>query len=162
MKRELLLRNCLIHLMLISLLISHEARLQEVINPFSTKPIFGRKKRGIFIATLVLFYIYIPWPFPPVWGVADNTKRKQKQWGFYSVLLATTRDPAEFGWHCCSNSPSSPIFHNLCRFIIYDVSKLGTNSSCSLKGRIKINAHRNDHHKEKKMRVCYRRTRQTN
>ena len=24
--------------------------------------------------------IYIPWPFPPVWGVADNTKEQQKQW----------------------------------------------------------------------------------
>ena len=30
-------------------------------------------------------YIYIPWPFPPVWGVANNTKRQQKQWVFYSV-----------------------------------------------------------------------------
>ena len=27
-----------------------------------------------------------------------------------------TRDPAEFGWHCWSNSPSSPVFHNLRRF----------------------------------------------
>ena len=45
--------------------------------------------------------IYIPWPFPPVWGVADNTKEPQKQWGFHSVLLVMTRDPAEFGWHCC-------------------------------------------------------------
>ena len=24
--------------------------------------------------------IYIPWPFPPVWGVADNTKETTKQW----------------------------------------------------------------------------------
>ena len=31
-----------------------------------------------------LSIFYIPWPFPPVWGVADNTKRQQKQWGFYS------------------------------------------------------------------------------
>ena len=58
--------------------------------------------------------IYIPWPFPPVWRVANNTKRKQKQWGFYSALLAMTRDPAEFGWHCWSNtahpSPSSTTY----------------------------------------------------
>ena len=44
--------------------------------------------------------IYIPWPIPPVWGVADNTKETAKQWGFYSILLAMTRDPAKFGWHC--------------------------------------------------------------
>ena len=59
-------------------------------------------------------YIYIPWPFPPVWGVADNTKEQQKQWGPHSVPLAMTRDPAEFGWHCWSNTahppPSSTIY----------------------------------------------------
>ena len=44
--------------------------------------------------------IYIPWPFPPAWGVADNTEETTKQWGFHSVLLAMTRDPARFGWHC--------------------------------------------------------------
>ena len=38
-------------------------------------------------------FIYILWPFPPVWGVADNTNNG----GFYSVLLAMTRDPVEFG-----------------------------------------------------------------
>ena len=28
------------------------------------------------------FYsIYIPWPFPPVWGVADNTKETTKTKG---------------------------------------------------------------------------------
>ena len=37
------------------------------------------------------FSIYIPWPFPPVWGVADTQKKQQKQWGFYSVLLAMMR-----------------------------------------------------------------------
>ena len=52
--------------------------------------------------------IYIPWPFPPVWGVADNTKETTKQWGFHSVLLAMTRDPAEFGWHCWSNTAHPP------------------------------------------------------
>ena len=52
--------------------------------------------------------IYIPWPFPPVWGVADNTEETTKQWGFHSVLLAMTRDPAEFGWHCWSNTAHPP------------------------------------------------------
>ena len=52
--------------------------------------------------------IYIPWPFPPVWGVADNTKEQQKQWGPHSVPLAMTRDPAEFGWHCWSNTAHPP------------------------------------------------------
>ena len=61
--------------------------------------------------------IYIPWPFPPVWGVADNTKEQQKQWGPHSVPLAMTRDLAEFGWHCWSNTAHpTPVFHNLRRF----------------------------------------------
>ena len=56
-----------------------------------------------------LFYsIYIPWPFPPVWGVADNTEETTKRRGFHSVLLAMTRDPAEFGWHCWSNTAHPP------------------------------------------------------
>ena len=52
--------------------------------------------------------IYIPWPFPPVSGVADNTKEQRKQRGFYPVLLAMTRDPAEFEWHCWSNTAHPP------------------------------------------------------
>ena len=58
--------------------------------------------------------IYIPWPFPPFWGVADNTKEQQKQWGFHSVLLAMTRDPAEFGWHCWSNTAHPPPSSTTC------------------------------------------------
>ena len=54
-------------------------------------------------------YIYIPWPFPPVWGVADNTKKTtHTMGGFYSVLLAMTRDPAEFGGHYWSNTAHPP------------------------------------------------------
>ena len=34
-----------------------------------------------------VYSIYIPWPFPPVWGVADNTKEQQKQWGPHSVKV---------------------------------------------------------------------------
>ena len=44
----------------------------------------------------------------PVWGVADNTEETTKQWGFHSVLLAMTRDPAEFGWNCWSNTAHPP------------------------------------------------------
>ena len=37
------------------------------------------------IACMVPLYkglsIYIPWPFPPVWGVADNTKEATKTMG---------------------------------------------------------------------------------
>ena len=29
----------------------------------------------------VVYSIYIPWPFPPVWGVADNTKETTKTIG---------------------------------------------------------------------------------
>ena len=60
-----------------------------------------------FLEMLILS-IYIPWPFPPVLGVADNTKEQQKQWGPHSVPLAMTRDPAEFGWHCWSNTAHPP------------------------------------------------------
>ena len=57
---------------------------------------------------MTMIYIGLPWPFHPVWGVADNTKETTKQWGFHSVLLAMTRDPAEFGWHCWSNTTHPP------------------------------------------------------
>ena len=70
-----------------------------------------------------VYSIYIPWPFHPVWGVADNTKEQRKQWGIYSVLLAMTRDPAEFGWHCWSNTAHPPtsstkVYNLLIFFII--------------------------------------------
>ena len=35
---------------------------------------------SVFISALDLS-IYIPWPFPPVWGVADNTKETTKTIG---------------------------------------------------------------------------------
>ena len=60
------------------------------------------------IQAVISLSIYIPWLFPPVWGVADNTKEQQKQWGPHSVPLAMTRDPAEFGWHCWSNTAHPP------------------------------------------------------
>ena len=61
-----------------------------------------------FLTILIYLSIYIPWPFPPVWGVANNTEETTKQWGFHSVLLAMTGDPAEFGWHCWSNTAHPP------------------------------------------------------
>ena len=51
---------------------------------------------------------YIPWPFPPVWGGSRQHKRTTKTMEFYFVLLAMTRDPAEFGWHCLSNTAHPP------------------------------------------------------
>ena len=50
----------------------------------------------------------IPWPFLPVWVVVDNTKKTPKQWGLHSVLLAMTRDPVKFGWHCWSDTAHPP------------------------------------------------------
>ena len=64
-------------------------------------------KKGIIYLSIYLGH------FPQFWGVADNTK-EQKQWGPHSVPLAMTRDTAEFGWHCWSNtahpSPSSTTY----------------------------------------------------
>ena len=31
--------------------------------------------------------IYIPWPFPPVWGVADNTKETNKNNGGFTPFF---------------------------------------------------------------------------
>ena len=62
----------------------------------------------LFIYLFMYSLFYIRWPFPPVWGVADNTKEQQKQWGPHSVPLAMTRDPAEFGWHCWSTTAHPP------------------------------------------------------
>ena len=66
---------------------------------------------------LLLFYIYIPWPFPQVWGVADNTKATKTM----GVLLLSSSNDERPGrvWMALleQRSPSSPIFHNLRRFI---------------------------------------------
>ena len=48
-------------------------------------------------------YIYISWPFPPVWGSVVNAKKATKPIRFYSVLQTMTRDPAEFGRYCWTN-----------------------------------------------------------
>ena len=65
-----------------------------------------------------VYLFYILSPFSPVWGVADNTKEQQKQWGFHSVLPAMTEGPSRV-WMALleQHSPSSLVFHNLRHFI---------------------------------------------
>ena len=62
--------------------------------------------------------IYIPWPFPPSLGMADNTKRQQKTMG---VLLRSSSNDEGPGlvWMTLleQHSPSSSVFQNLRRFI---------------------------------------------
>ena len=52
--------------------------------------------------------IYTPWPFPPVGGSRQHKRNNKNKWGFHSVLSAMTMDPAEFGWHCWSNTAHPP------------------------------------------------------
>ena len=56
---------------------------------------------------LTLFYLYTLAVSPSLGGSRQH-KDQKKQWGFYSVLLAMTRDLAEFGWHCWSNTAHPP------------------------------------------------------
>ena len=62
--------------------------------------------------------IYIPWPFPPVWGVADNTKETTKTMG---VLLRSSSNDEGLSrvWMALLEqyNPSSPVFHNFHRYI---------------------------------------------
>ena len=62
--------------------------------------------------------IYITWPFPPVWGVADNTKETTKTMGISLRSSGNDEGPSRV-WMAPleQHSPSSPVFHNLCRFI---------------------------------------------
>ena len=67
---------------------------------------------------VIYLSIYIPWPFPPVWGVADNTKETTKTMGV--SLRSTSNDEGSSRvWMALleQHSPSSPVFHNLRRFI---------------------------------------------
>ena len=54
------------------------------------------------------FYSIYLGRFPQFGVVADNSKKTTKHRGLYSVLLAMMRDPAEFGWHCWSNTAHPP------------------------------------------------------
>ena len=56
-----------------------------------------------------LYYIlYTLAVSPSLGGSRQHKRNKQKQWGFHSVLPAMTRDPAEFGGHCWSNTTHPP------------------------------------------------------
>ena len=54
------------------------------------------------------FYLYTLAVSPSL-GDSRQHKRTTKQWGFHFVLLAMTRDPVEFGWHCWSNTAHPPL-----------------------------------------------------
>ena len=62
--------------------------------------------------------IYIPWPFPPVWRVADNTKETTKTIGV-SLRSSSNDEGSSRVWMALleQHNPSSPVFHNLRRFI---------------------------------------------
>ena len=62
--------------------------------------------------------IYIPWPFPPVWGVADNTKETTKTMGVLLHSSSSDEGPSRV-WMALQeqHSSSSPVSHNLRRFI---------------------------------------------
>ena len=66
----------------------------------------------------ISIYIYILWPFPPVWGVADNTKETTKTMGISLCSSSNDEGPSRV-WMALleQHSPSSPVFHNLHRFI---------------------------------------------
>ena len=66
----------------------------------------------------ISIYIYIPWPFPPVWGVADNTKETTKTIGV-SLRSSSNDEGSSRVWMALleQHNPSSPVFHNLRRFI---------------------------------------------
>ena len=57
---------------------------------------------------LFSFYLYTLAASPSLGGSRQHKRNNKKQWGFHSVLLAMTRDPAEFGWHRWSNTAHPP------------------------------------------------------
>ena len=61
--------------------------------------------------------IYIPWPFPPVWGVANNTKETTKTMGVLFCSSSNDEGPSRV-WMALleQHSPPSPVFHNLRHF----------------------------------------------
>ena len=62
--------------------------------------------------------IYIPWPFPSVWGVADNTKETTKTMGISLRSSSNDKGPSRVQMALLEqHSPFSPLYHNLRRFI---------------------------------------------
>ena len=43
----------------------------------------------------IIFFFYIPWPFPPVWGVADNTKETTKPMGISLRSSSNDEGPSQ-------------------------------------------------------------------
>ena len=82
-----------------------------------------REARVSLLVNNNLFYIYIPWPFPPVWGVADNTHTQKQKTKKKTMRISLRSSSNEEGpsrvWMALleQHNPSSPIFRNLCRFI---------------------------------------------
>ena len=70
------------------------------------------------VAVAIYISIYIPWPFPLVWGVANNTKEKTKTIGV-SLRSSSNDEGSSRVWMALleQHSPSSPVIHNLRRFI---------------------------------------------
>ena len=66
--------------------------------------------------------IYIPWPFPPVWGggVADNTKRQQKTMGVLPYSSSNDKGPG-LVWMALleQHSPSSPYVSHMQKKMMY-------------------------------------------
>ena len=87
--------------------------------------------------------IYIPWPFPPVWGVADNTKEtnknkktnKQTKTMGVSLRSSSNDEGSSRVWMALleQHNPPSPVFHNLRRFIDA-VSPTATTTGLPLQG----------------------------
>ena len=84
----------------------HFFRLPSTFLPSKARSIttLGTRQHDIFF-----FYIYILYTLTVSLslGVANNTKKKKG--GITLVLPAMSRDPAEFGWHCWSNTAHSPL-----------------------------------------------------
>ena len=79
-------------------------------------------------------YIYIPWPFPPVWGVAHNTEENNKTMGISLRSSGNDEGPSRV-WMALleQQSPSSPVLHNLRRFI-YAISPIAPTTRLPLYG----------------------------
>ena len=71
---------------------------------------FYKRPRGVTMRLCVCVYIFYLYTLAisPSLGGSQQHKRQQNQWGPHSVPLAMTRDPAEFGWHCWSNTAHPP------------------------------------------------------
>ena len=93
-------------------------------NPYMTS--------GMPMSISILFYI--PWPFPPVWGVADNTKETTKTMGVLLHSSSNDEGPSRV-WMALleQHSPPSPVFHNL-RCFIDAISPTAPTTRLPLKG----------------------------